>query len=113
MALGGRAAEEIVYGLDHVTSGCSSDLESASSLARSMIRNLGYSSHGLLIRDGNYGSHEYFNRVDIEANTILTDSYDRVRTIIKDNLEAMHQIVKILLEKETLEVSEIKSIIET
>jgi len=58
MALGGRAAEEIIYGLDDVTSGCSSDLKMASDLSRSMIRNLGFSSTGLLINDGQNASNE-------------------------------------------------------
>jgi len=58
MALGGRAAEEVIYGLDNVTSGCSSDLQNASGIARSMVRNLGYSDNGLLINDGNSASND-------------------------------------------------------
>jgi len=52
MALGGRAAEELIYGKNNITSGCSSDLTTASSLARSMIRELGFSEGGLLTKDG-------------------------------------------------------------
>ena len=59
MALGGRAAEEIIYGKEQITSGCSNDLEKASSLARSMIRDLGFSNDGLLTRDGDNLSVDY------------------------------------------------------
>jgi len=51
MALGGRAAEEVVYGLQNTSSGCSNDLEKASALSRAMIRDLGFSSEGLLTKD--------------------------------------------------------------
>lgn len=56
VALGGRAAEDMIFGYDNVTSGCSSDLEKASEVATRMIRNFGYSDKIGLVSHGDQES---------------------------------------------------------
>lgn len=116
VALGGRVAEEVVY--QDVTTGASSDLEKVSSMARRIVTVYGMNDklgpitygkqneHMFMGRDfgseRNYGE-EVASLIDREVKELVEDLYDDVRTMLIDNRDVMDAIVKVLLEKETLD----------
>lgn len=117
--LGGRVAERLVF--SEVTTGANSDLDRASVIARAMVCEFGMSDalgpvtlgrrHGNpflgrdLMEDRNY-SEEVAKSIDHEVKKIIDDSYVRAEQILVENREKMNEIVKVLLEKETLERDE-------
>jgi cell division protease FtsH len=125
-ALGGRIAEEIVYGADHVTTGAGSDLPSAASLARDMVVNQGMGSKKLrnqvfhvdeglmlekLVHEREY-SDETAKMIDDEVESLITEAANRARAVIKTNLEKLKALKDRLLEKETIEADEVIEILE-
>jgi cell division protease FtsH len=107
--LAGRAAEELVFGADHVTSGAQSDLQHVNGVARKMVYQLGMGTDtGLLIHDGDAGSMsgEAHARMDREVQRILTDLYARTRDLLEANRESLAALAVALMEHETLEGSE-------
>lgn len=123
VALGGRVAEEVVY--QDVTTGASSDLEKVSSMARRIVTVYGMNDklgpitygkqneHMFMGRDfgseRNYGE-EVASLIDREVKDLVEDLYDHVRTMLIDNRDVMDAIVKVLLEKETLDDVEFTTI---
>lgn len=114
-ALGGRVAEELVFG--DVTTGAVSDLDGATDLARAMVCEYGMSDrlgplrlgrrHGNpflgrdIMEDRDY-SEDVARAIDEEVRAIIDQGYERARRILSDNREKMDEICVILLEKETL-----------
>ena len=125
-ALGGRAAEQLVF--DDVTTGAANDLERVSQMARAMVTEYGMSEelgpitygkkHGpvFLARDlaeeRNY-SEDVAQRIDAEVRRIVEESFDRARQILTDERETLDKLVEVLLERETLNQEEVEAIIET
>jgi len=123
--MGGRAAEEVF--LDHLTTGAGNDLERATDLARKMVCEWGMSEKmGPLTfgqkeeqiflgkefaRHIDY-SEETAKDIDREIRRIVTENYNKARKIVEDNRDTMTRIAEALLERETLEASEIEAIIE-
>lgn len=123
--LGGRVAEEIVF--DEVSTGAHNDLERATETVRAMVCEYGMSDtigpltvgkrHGNpflgrdVMEDRNY-SEEIAQRIDKEIRSIMDAAYERARGILQENREKMDEIVKILLEKETLEREEFEALME-
>jgi cell division protease FtsH len=113
--LGGRAAEELVFGRNAVTSGAQSDLQHVNGIARRMVYQLGMGSDtGLLIHDGEMGSlsSEAHARMDREVQALLERAYGRTRDVIAANREALAAVAVALLERETLEGDECVAIME-
>ena len=107
--LGGRAAEELVFGQAAITSGAQSDLQQVNSIARKMVYQLGMGHDtGLLIHDGEMGSlsPEAHARMDREVQWILERLYARTREVIAENREALAALAVALLERETIEGEE-------
>jgi len=107
--LAGRAAEELVFGPQAVTSGAQSDLQQVNGIARKMVYQLGMGHDtGLLIHDGEMGSlsPEAHARMDREVQGILERLYARTREIIAQNREALAALAVALLERETVEGDE-------
>ncbi|HET6762861.1 MAG TPA: AAA family ATPase [Longimicrobiaceae bacterium] len=107
--LAGRAAEELVFGADHVTSGAQSDLQHVNGVARKMVYQLGMGMDtGLLIHEGEAGSMsgEAHARMDREVQRILTELYVRTRDLLEANRESLAALAVALMELETLEGSE-------
>lgn len=114
-SLGGRVAEELVFG--DVTTGAVSDLDHATDLARAMVCEFGMSDrlgplrfgrrHGNpflgrdLMEDRDYGE-DIARAIDEEVRAFIDQGYDRARHILSENREKMDEIAEILLEKETL-----------
>lgn len=113
IALGGRAAEHLIYGEEHITSGASSDLKKATELALSMIGNLGMDEDmGLINYDvlasKNFGMD---NKLITRANDVLKEAYDRTVNLIKDHKKELDKLTEALLEKESIGEEEINNII--
>ncbi|KAF1743825.1 hypothetical protein MXB_4236 [Myxobolus squamalis] len=109
VSMGGRAAEEIIYGPDHITSGCSSDLANATYIAKKMISDYGYSQafglNALDVEKSNPVSPELDVRIHDEA------SYLRTVKLLKERLREHKRLSDALLANETLEEDEIKRIL--
>jgi len=117
--MGGRVAEEMVFG--EIWTGASNDIERSSEIARRMVTEFGMSDrlgpialgrrHGNpflgrdLMEDRNY-SEEIAKAIDEEVRGIMEHCYSRARKILEDNRETMERIVRVLLERETIEREE-------
>ena len=118
--LGGRAAEEIVFG--DVTTGAANDIEKATSIAQNMVTRFGMSDKfglmGLATVESQYldGTSRYtcsdrtVADIDTEVMTILKDCYEEALTLLKDNREIMNQLAAHLIEKETISGKEFMKI---
>jgi cell division protease FtsH len=124
-ALGGRVAEELIFG--EVSTGAQNDLERATAIARSMITEYGmserlgpltYRKRGQPFMGREWavpGGEEYGERtadeIDMETRTIIEQAYEEVRTILSDKRDLLVRMAKLLLEKEVLEGDELKALL--
>ncbi|XP_026828195.1 ATP-dependent zinc metalloprotease YME1 homolog isoform X2 [Ooceraea biroi] len=117
--MGGRAAEELVYGTDKITTGASSDLMEATKIAETMVKNFGMSDKvGFRsISDGK----EFFGNgityaastteaIDYEVKRLLQESYERAKTILKTHAKEHKQLAEALLQYETLDAEDVAAI---
>jgi ATP-dependent Zn protease len=105
-ALGGRVAEELVFGADHVTGGAESDLIHVNRIARRMVYRLGMAGSGsLLVYDEEAGplSATTQAQMDDEVQDLLARLYERTRTILTEHRGALEALAHALLEKETVD----------
>jgi len=123
--LGGRIAEEVVYGSDRVTTGAGNDLQKAAELAREMVINQGmgkklrnqvfHVEDGMmmdrLVHERQY-SDETAKVIDDEVEALISESALRAREVIKANRAKLEELKDALLEKETIEDAEVKRIFE-
>ncbi len=125
VSLGGRVAEEVVY--NEITTGAQDDLEKATKLARRMVTEFGMSDRLGPMTFGKRNEHVFLGRdfgherdygeniaavIDEEVTRIITDQYNRVKKLIEDHKPHMDAIVKVLLEKETLDSNEFEAILQ-
>jgi len=123
--LAGRAAEEIFIG--EIGTGAYSDFKSATSIVRAMIMEYGMSeklgtmqfgsSQGQVFLGRDIGHEQNYSdaiayEIDQEMQSITRDCYDRAKKLLTEKSEEMHLIAKTLLEEETLDLEQIKSLIE-
>ncbi len=118
--MGGRVAEELF--MNHMTSGASNDIERATEIAQHMVCEWGMSALGPLAyrKPGNAFqtdrphtvSEATAQRVDDEIRKIVMDAYDHARHVIERNREPMRALAEALLEQESLEADEIKTLLE-
>jgi cell division protease FtsH len=126
VAMGGRVAEEIVFGYDKVTSGASSDIKMATLLARAMVTQYGMSDKlgplaygdneeevflGHSIARTQNLSDETQTVVDEEIHRLVDEGFESAKKIIQENLDDLHTIARGLLEYETLSGEEIKDLL--
>ncbi len=123
--LGGRIAEEVIYGKDRITTGGGNDLQKAAELARDMVVNQGMGSklrdqvfhvdEGMmldrLVHERQY-SDETAKVIDDEVESLITEAAHRARLVIKANLDKLEKLKNRLLEKETVEAEEVKGILQ-
>jgi cell division protease FtsH len=122
--MGGRAAEEIVLGMQ--TTGAGNDIERATTLARKMVCDFGMSDSlgpltfgkkeeqiflGREISQHRDYSELTAQKIDEEVRRMVMDAYAKTSNLIKDNLEVLHQLAGALLEKETLDGKQIEEIL--
>jgi cell division protease FtsH len=122
--LGGRIAEEVMYGTERVTTGAGSDLQKAAELAREMVVNQGmgkklrdqvfHVEEGMMIErmvhERQY-SDETAKVIDDEVEALITEAAERARAVIKDNKPKLEELKNALLEKETVEAEEVIDIL--
>ena len=124
--LGGRIAEEVIYGTERVTTGAGSDLQKAAELAREMVTQQGMGSKKLrnqvfhsydgmmferMMHEKQY-SDETAKAIDDEVEKLITEAADRARLVIKANLKFLHKLKDLLLDKETLEAEAVIKLFE-
>ncbi len=127
VAMGGRVAEELIFGKEKVTSGAASDIKMATRIARAMVTEYGMSEKlGPLAYAENeeeiFLGHSVARRqnlsddtqklVDEEIHRFVDEAYATARKIIEDNLDKLHVIAEGLLEYETLTGDEIKDLLD-
>jgi len=119
ICMGGRVAEELIFGSDQVTSGATSDLKQATNLARYMVQNCGMSEEVGPIyyeRNGGSGSQSGMSsdterKVDLEVTRLLKEAYSRVTLLLKEKEADLHKLSTALLNHETLTGEEIKKVL--
>jgi ATP-dependent metalloprotease len=111
MCMGGHVAEELVYGSDHVTAGCSSDLDKATNIAQQMAKK--YGMYGdkvgyIYVEDEGYTwdrdetSDKYKNIIDSMVKEILKESHDRVYSLLKKDANELKNIAQTVFQYDTL-----------
>ena len=126
VAMGGRIAEEIIFGPSKVTTGASSDISMATNIARKMVTEWGMSDKlgplaygeneqeiflGHSVTQKKNISESTAQEIDKEIRKIVDESYKKARSIIKKNINQLHKLAKGLLHYETLTGDEIKDVI--
>ncbi|KAJ6794620.1 Uncharacterized protein M6B38_229840 [Iris pallida] len=116
VCMGGRVAEELIFGESEVTSGASSDLKQATSLARSMVTKFGMSKEvGLVSHDyddnGRSMSTETRQVIENEVRDFLERAYKNAKTILTTHNKELHALANALLEHETLTGAQIKNLL--
>ncbi len=123
--LGGRIAEEVIYGKERVTTGAGNDLQKAAELARDMITQQGmgkklrdqvfHAEEGIMMErimhEREY-SDETAKLIDDEVEALITEAATRARIVIKANLEPLKKLKDALLDRETVEAAEVLRLFE-
>ena len=109
---GGRAAEEIIFGKENITSGASNDIQVATGMVQQMVTKLGMSEKfGPVLLDGTqpgdmfqskYYSEQTGKEIDDEIRSIINERYQTAVRILTENRDKLEEVTKILLEKETI-----------
>jgi cell division protease FtsH len=126
VSMGGRVAEEVIFGYDKVSSGASSDIQYATGLARDMVTRWGMSDAlgplqyadadeeiflGYSMGRQRNMSNETAEAIDKEIRRIVEAGYERAKTLLNKHLDELHALAKSLLEFETLSGDEIKKVL--
>jgi cell division protease FtsH len=124
-ALGGRAAEEVIFGDAEVTTGAGNDLQQVTGMARQMVTRFGMSDLGPLSLENQTGevflgrdlmvrseySEEIASRIDAQVRSIVEHCYDEARRLIRDNRTVIDRLVDLLVERETIDGDEFRRIV--
>ena len=126
IAMGGRVAEELIFGDDKVTTGAVSDIEQATKRARAMVMRAGLSKElgpiaygeneeevflGRSVARQQNMSEETARKVDAEIKKFVEKGYERAKKVLTEKIDDLHKLAKALLTYETLSGSEIEDII--
>ncbi|KAI0727233.1 ATP-dependent metallopeptidase Hfl [Fomitopsis betulina] len=113
VCMGGRVAEELIYGPANVTSGASSDLKHATLTARAMVKNWGFSDKvgPVWYGDRDAISPSKSDEIEREIRDLLIAGETRVATLLKEKEDELHKLASALVEHETLDAEEVKKVI--
>jgi len=127
VALGGRVAEEIIFGAEEVTTGASNDLQQVTRVARQMITRFGMSDRlgpvalgrqngggvflGKEIASDRDFSNETASAVDEEVRQLVDIAYKRAKNVLEDNRHILNDLAAMLIEKETIDSDELQTIL--
>ncbi|KAJ7423828.1 ATP-dependent zinc metalloprotease YME1L1 [Willisornis vidua] len=114
VCMGGRVAEELIFGSDHITTGASSDFDNATRIAKLMVTRFGMSEKlGVMTyTDTGKVSPETQSAIEQEVRTLLRDSYERAKNILKTHAKEHKNLAEALLKYETLDAKEIQIVLE-
>ena len=115
VCMGGRVAEELVFGADEVTSGASSDIQKATQIAEQMVTRFGMDASGQvgivhLPRDGKQ-SDETLKAIDDEIRRLLNESYSRAKRVLTSHRTELERLAAALLKHETLSRDDIRRVL--
>ena len=126
VAMGGRIAEELIFGHDKVTSGASSDIDMVTKMAKNMVTKYGMSTElgtiaygeneeevflGRSVTKQQNMSEETAKKIDEEVKKIVDKGYERAKKVLTEKIDDLHKIAKALLVYETLSGDEIRDLI--
>jgi len=126
VAMGGRIAEEIIFGHDKVTSGASSDIDMVTKMAKNMVTKYGMSTElgtiaygeneeevflGRSVTKSQNMSEETAKKIDSEVKKIVDKGYERAKKVLTEKIDDLHKLAKALLIYETLSGDEIRDLI--
>ena len=126
VALGGRVAEEIVYGEEEVTTGASNDLQQVANVARQMITKFGMSekigpvalgrSQGGMFLGRDIASERDFSEdtaatIDVEVSELVDVAYKRATKVLTENRGMLDEMAQMLIERETIDTEDIQDLI--
>ena len=114
VAMAGRAAEMLIFGADSITSGASSDIQSATSIAHSMVTKWGFSSKvGFVYHSDEYPVGESSRKIiDEEVKLLVDEGHEAAVKILTEDRKSLEIIAKNLLERETLTGAELDMLLE-
>ena len=125
VTMGGRVAEELIFGAENVTTGASGDFQQVSSTARMMVEQMGFSEKigQIALKTGGGGSFlgndagraaDYSqttaNLVDAEVKTLVETAYRRAKDLVTENIGCLHAVADVLLDKENIDGDEFEKI---
>ncbi len=126
VALGGRVAEEIVYGEEEVTTGASNDLQQVANVARQMITKFGMSdkigpvalgqSQGGMFLGRDMSATRDFSEdtaatIDVEVSELVDTAYRRATKVLSDNRSVLDEMASMLIERETIDTEDIQDLL--
>ncbi len=124
---GGRIAEELIFGFDHVTTGASNDIERATEIARNMVTKWGLSEKLGPLTYGEEQGEVFLGRsvtqrkevsettnsvIDAEVRKIVDKNYQHAKELLQANLDKLHLMAEALIKYETIDEGQIKEIME-
>jgi len=122
VALGGRVAEEIVYGKDEITTGASNDLQQVRNIARRMVSQWGFANEqlgmapvawempdGQTFNSPKTSSEQTEKEIDEQVKRMVKTAYDTTKQMLTENRELLDQLAERLVEEETLDFSELET----
>ena len=125
VAMGGRVAEELIFGAENVTTGASGDFQQVSRTARMMIEQMGFSEkigqialksgggQTFLGNDAGRGadySQTTADIVDSEVQALVEVAYRRAKDLVQENIQCLHDVAEVLLDKENIDGDEFEQI---
>jgi cell division protease FtsH len=128
VALGGRIAEEIIYGNEEVTTGASNDLQQVARVARQMVTRFGMSEvlgpvalgrqQGNMFLGRDIASERDFSEqtassIDAEVSKLVEQAYKRAKTVLQENRTILDRLASMLVEKETVDAEELQQLLST
>ncbi|MFZ9952942.1 MAG: ATP-dependent zinc metalloprotease FtsH3, partial [Vulcanococcus sp.] len=126
VALGGRVAEEIVYGEDEVTTGASNDLQQVARVARQMVTRFGMSdrlgpvalgrSQGGMFLGRDIAAERDFSEdtaaaIDEEVSQLVAEAYKRATAVLNDNRSVLDELAEMLVERETVDAEDLQELL--
>ncbi len=126
VALGGRLAEEVVYGEEEVTTGASNDLQQVTRVARQMVTRFGMSDRLGPVALGRQNGNVFMGRdiasdrdfsnetaaaIDEEVRNYVDQAYSRAKKVLSENRQVLDRLAEMLIEKETVEADELQEIL--
>ena len=126
VALGGRVAEEIVYGEEEVTTGASNDLQQVANVARQMITKfgmsdkigpvaLGQSQGGMFLGRDMTATRDFSEdtaaTIDVEVSELVDTAYKRATKVLSENRSVLDEMASMLIERETIDTEDIQDLL--
>jgi cell division protease FtsH len=128
VALGGRLAEEIIFGEEEVTTGASNDLQQVARVARQMVMRFGMSDRLGQVALGRQQGNMFLGRdimaerdfseetaavIDDEVRKLVAEAYKRAKEVLVNNRHVLDQLADMLVEKETVDAEELQELLAT